>query len=175
MDINKIKNLPHTLPYRFDENKNAFILSLFNGSDNDVFKAMIHISSYLEEEKISYTIRDQNIYIIDLEDTHQQENMILKLNRDGEIVYINEYACNVTGYKQNEVLGKNWFNYFIPHEDKKNINELFNKILKKELALTQNTNAIVCKDQTRKMVAWNNCLLTSDDDIEALHCTGIVS
>ena len=172
MDLKKLNNI---LPYRFDEATNSFILSVFGGSDNDVFKAMINIASFLEEENLAYTILERNIQIVELTDKAKQDNMILKLNRDGEIIYINEYACNVTGYKQDEVLGKNWFNCFIPNEDKENISQLFKKILQQEQSSVHNTNAIICKDNTRKVVAWNNCLLTNDDEVEELQCTGIVS
>jgi len=175
MELNKIKMIDNILPYRFDETKNSFVLSVFTGSDNDVFKAMINIASFLEKEEISYTIQDRDIKVLELSPEEKKDNLILKLNKDGQIIYINEYACNVTGYKEDEVLGKNWFNFFIPNEDKDNISELFKNILKEETPVISHSNNVLCKDKTLKMIEWDNCLKTNDESDEELHCTGVVS
>lgn len=47
------------------------------------------------------------------------------ITTDGSIVFCNEYFTAVTGYEQTEILGKNWFEIFIPREDQNRIRSKF--------------------------------------------------
>ncbi|MFX1513672.1 MAG: PAS domain-containing protein, partial [Promethearchaeota archaeon] len=42
--------------------------------------------------------------------------MIVILDRKGEIILINQEGCNILGYQEEELIGKNWFETCIPSE-----------------------------------------------------------
>ncbi|MEJ5306676.1 MAG: LytS/YhcK type 5TM receptor domain-containing protein [candidate division WOR-3 bacterium] len=77
--------------------------------------------------KYNFTKRELEKRISLQKEIIDKANIIyVELDRDGNIVNMNEESENVTGYKREEVLGKNWFETFIPDEYKKNVDEVFN-------------------------------------------------
>ena len=151
------------LPYRFDAKRDSFVCRAIGGSDSLIFKSMAKIVTVLEEEGISYTIFDKNIQILDQEALDEAGSMVVKLDHEGNVTYFNQYACNVTGYKADEVVGKNWFKYFIPVKDESRINQLFKDVLANKEQGWNCTNEILCKDNSLKMVNWENNIVHAEE------------
>jgi len=51
------------------------------------------------------------------------------LNEKGEIAYVNNWTLEKTGYSLVEVLGKNWFDIFIPEDIKSTVKQVFDDIM----------------------------------------------
>jgi len=65
--------------------------------------------------KYNFTKRELEKRISLQKEIIDKANIIyVELDRDGNIVNMNEESENVTGYKREEVLGKNWFETFYP-------------------------------------------------------------
>ena len=165
--INKIINLD-ILPYKFDESRNCFVCRTIGGSDSVIFKSMIAIVTILEEEKMPYAIFDKDIQLLDKAALDKAGSMVVKLDQDGNVIYFNQYACNVTGYKEDEVLGKNWFKYFIPVKEEHKLNEVFQDLMTKKTHSWKYSNMIICKDNTLKMVDWENNIIQEDEGSKEL-------
>lgn len=173
--IKKITSLD-ILPYTFDESRNCFICRNMGGSDSVVFKSMVAIITILEEEKTPYAVFDKDIQLLDKAALDATGSMVVKLDKDGNVIYFNQYACNVTGYKEDEVLGKNWFKYFIPVKEEYKLNKVFQGILEKKTSTWKYSNTIICKDNTLKMVDWDNNIIQDDESSEELvFSVGIVA
>ena len=52
---------------------------------------------------------------------------ILNLDTNANIMLFNKFAEKLTGYKKGEVLGKNWFDIFIPKSDESAIHDVFSR------------------------------------------------
>jgi len=90
------------------------------------------------------------------------EVMVLVLDVKGEIALINRKGCEILGYKEKDLLGKNWINSFIPEKDKKNVRIVFDKLMKGHVKLVKyNKNPIVTKNGER-MILWHNIMLKDD-------------
>ncbi|MCK5180782.1 MAG: PAS domain-containing protein, partial [Candidatus Omnitrophica bacterium] len=48
--------------------------------------------------------------------------MIVGLNFKKEVVLVNKKGCEVLGYEEGEILGKNWFDHFIPGRLREEVN-----------------------------------------------------
>lgn len=48
-----------------------------------------------------------------------------RLSSDGEILFLNKYALELVGFKEEEILGKNWLQVFIPPEFQDETQQLF--------------------------------------------------
>jgi PAS domain-containing protein len=46
------------------------------------------------------------------------EVMLLAINNREEVTMINQRGCKILGYKEKEVIGKNWFENFLPAQIK---------------------------------------------------------
>jgi PAS domain S-box-containing protein len=84
--------------------------------------------------------------------------VIIGLNCQGEVEYVNPFFLNVTGYDLDEVIGKDWHSNFLPQIDQVVIKEDFADMLNKDFHQYYQ-NAIVTKGGDERIIAWNNTLL----------------
>lgn len=91
------------------------------------------------------------------------EAMIVILNRDATIRLINKAGCKITEYQENELLGKDWYNIFLPPESRNESKETFLKIVNGEAVyLDYYERTIISKTGNEKCIAWRNTLLFDD-------------
>ncbi|WPX08817.1 EAL domain-containing protein [Anaerocellum danielii] len=86
--------------------------------------------------------------------------IVLTLNLNGEIIYFNRFAEELTGYKSEEVVGKKWVDIFIPSHRREYIENLFKQIAEKKI-LNNHENEIITKDGDTRWILWNNTLIES--------------
>ncbi|MCD6337293.1 MAG: PAS domain S-box protein, partial [Candidatus Marinimicrobia bacterium] len=84
---------------------------------------------------------------------------ILTLDKDANIILFNKFAEKLTGYKKKDVLGKNWFDLFIPKRNGNVIPEVFQDVLKEMPTVSSHENLILCKDGSEKLIDWKNTVL----------------
>ncbi len=89
--------------------------------------------------------------------------IIVTLNTDAKILNFNKFAENITGYKKEEVIGKNWFDIFIPENDKKNIPRVFNTALKEIEKVSTYVNPILTKNRKKLQISWSNNTLKDEN------------
>ena len=90
--------------------------------------------------------------------------MFIKINKEGIVTLVNRKACSITGYNEDELTGKNWFDNFIPDKDKKKIKQVFSRILRGEAeSIDHYINPILTKSGEEKMIAWNNSMLLDEN------------
>ncbi|HEY9808601.1 MAG TPA: adenylate/guanylate cyclase domain-containing protein [Halomicronema sp.] len=85
-------------------------------------------------------------------------SIILKLDNQGNITFLNEYAQTFFGYKESEILGKNVINVLLPEIDMagKNLREMLDSIFKNPEMYRQNENENMRKNGERVWVSWAN-------------------
>ena len=94
------------------------------------------------------------------------------LDNKGNVTFINAYLLELTGYKWEEVVGRNWFEMFIPEEISQQVKETFSKLVSGEGDFLKSyENEILTSDGQRKLVAWNNTELFDADG----HVSGTAS
>ena len=83
--------------------------------------------------------------------------LIVVLDLNGNIVLINRFACDLLGYNETDVLGKNWFNLAIPEEHQHNVRQVASQLFSGNLESTEyHENEIVTRTAERRLIAWNN-------------------
>ena len=117
-----------------------------------------------------------------LTESERRFNQILKsgnivsliLNKDATILFCNEYFLDITGYRYDEVAGKNWFEIFIPLEKREELIKLFSQgISSKDVVLT-NENQILTKKNERLYISWYNItLLSNHNNVTGLASLGV--
>jgi len=76
-------------------------------------------------------------------------------------IQLNEKAEIITGYKEVEVIGKNWFDIFIKNEDHLEIMKVFKDLINGHIYEWEHTNIINCKNED-KNILWSNNIIVSD-------------
>ncbi|MCA1993017.1 MAG: PAS domain S-box protein, partial [Coleofasciculus sp. S288] len=84
--------------------------------------------------------------------------LVVGLDITGKVEFANAFFLEVTGYTQAEVLGKNWFETFLPLQEQQQVHTAFQEILEHEFH-PHYTNTILTKSGEERIIAWNNTLL----------------
>ncbi|MBF0431405.1 MAG: PAS domain S-box protein [Fibrobacteria bacterium] len=82
--------------------------------------------------------------------------IIVVLDTDGTIITFNKFAEELTGYQKEEVINKNWFDIFIPPQDKPSIQNIHKAVMTGIHATEVHENSIIAKDGATKILRWNN-------------------
>ena len=100
----------------------------------------------------------------------------IALNPDAEIIFVNNHFLKLTGWKEDEVLGQNWFDLFIPEEIREEIRGVFATVMKsgETQGLSSYENEILAKDGRFLNISWSNVLTkNSEGEIMDVTCLGI--
>jgi PAS domain S-box-containing protein len=91
--------------------------------------------------------------------------MLVALDNQGTVNLINRKGCQILGYEQeHEVLGKNWFDHFIPEDMRDETRKVFNDLMWGDSSNRQYyENAVLTKGGGKRMVAWHNTPLNDGE------------
>jgi len=89
-------------------------------------------------------------------------SFIVVLDVNANITMFNKYAEKLTGYKKEEVLGKNWFDLFIPKQNGTIIPEVFANVLKEMPEVSSYVNPILCITGSDRLISWKNTIVKNE-------------
>uniref|UniRef100_A0ACD5GXW9 PAS domain S-box protein n=1 Tax=Desertifilum tharense IPPAS B-1220 TaxID=1781255 RepID=A0ACD5GXW9_9CYAN len=84
--------------------------------------------------------------------------VVVGLDCEGRVDYVNTFFLKLTGYQQAEVLGKCWFELCIPSTHRQLMQRTFTEILT-DNRHSYYQNSILTKAKEERFIAWNNTLL----------------
>jgi PAS domain S-box-containing protein len=84
--------------------------------------------------------------------------MLLALDGDGRIKMINRKGCEILGYSEEELLGQNWLERFIPQSSRGEVQDLFAAHIAGQ-PTEYAENWIVPRSGERRLIAWHNTVL----------------
>jgi len=91
--------------------------------------------------------------------------IMIAFDIDHKVTLINKKGCEILGCEEEEVIGKNWGENFVPENIRDKVKELFNKLLAGEIEAGEYfENAVFTKSGAEKIIAWHNTLLTDDTE-----------
>ena len=85
------------------------------------------------------------------------ELVAISLDNYGNITFCNDYCLKLTGWRTEEVMGRNWFELFIPPESEIQ-NIYFSSILNGQMPVHID-NEILTRDGKIRLISWNNTML----------------
>jgi diguanylate cyclase (GGDEF)-like protein/PAS domain S-box-containing protein len=77
----------------------------------------------------------------------------------GTITFCNKFLLDRTRYAKEEVIGRNWFDLFIPEPDRARVARVFHQKIADGSVAAHEENHIVTRGGDRLLVAWNNTVL----------------
>jgi len=99
--------------------------------------------------------------------------MLLVIGTDEIVQLINRRGCEVLGYSRDEVIGKNWFDVFIPEAFRDNARELFSKLMASDEGIEHHEGSVLTKTGEQRDIAWNYSVLRDQDgNVEGILCSG---
>lgn len=81
------------------------------------------------------------------------------MDKDGFIIFINDFALALTGYRQEEIIGHSYFEIFIPNIMRQNAIDWFRESLDNKKIIAHDSDPIRTKNGEIRFVHWNHTLL----------------
>lgn len=92
--------------------------------------------------------------------------IIVIINSEGVITLINQRGCEILGYEQKEILGKNWFDNFLAARLKKEVKSVFLKLMSGEIEPVEYfENPVITACGQERIIAWHNTTLTDENGL----------
>jgi diguanylate cyclase (GGDEF)-like protein/PAS domain S-box-containing protein len=89
------------------------------------------------------------------------ELVSMMLDREARITYCNDYLLRLTGWTREEIIGKNWWDIFLPPEILDLRDDFFAALLANRPEARHNENNILTRSGARRRIRWNNSVLRS--------------
>ncbi|MFH0739468.1 MAG: PAS domain S-box protein [Candidatus Omnitrophota bacterium] len=98
--------------------------------------------------------------------------IMLVLDKEGRIVTFNPYMEQISGYRLEEVKGKDWFETFLPEEIRTRVHELFLKAIG-DIQTKGNVDFLIARDGRKLQIEWyDKTIKGPDGSIEGLLSIG---
>jgi PAS domain S-box-containing protein len=86
--------------------------------------------------------------------------MFVALDRQGNITLINKRGLALLGYREEELVGRNWFETCLPAWLRGQVRGVFEQLMAGEVELVEYyENPVLTKDGDERIVAWHNAVL----------------
>ena len=88
------------------------------------------------------------------------ETIIVVLDRQGRVKFVNQKGCKVLGRAQKNIVGKSWFQTFLPERIRREAKEVFHKLMKGKLHGSEYfENPVVNSKGEERIVRWRNTFI----------------
>ncbi len=101
-------------------------------------------------------------------------SIILRMDKEGRLLYFNKYAESFFGYSREEVLGKNVVGTIVPPLDSHNrdLSAMIRDIAVHPERYASNENENMRRDGSRVWVSWSNRVVVGDRGMAQILCIG---
>ena len=89
------------------------------------------------------------------------ELVSLMLDSNARIDYCNEFLLRLTGWRRDEVMGRDWFELFVPPEIADELHRVHASLLANQPETWHHENEILTRSGARRLIRWHNSVLRS--------------
>jgi PAS domain S-box-containing protein len=118
----------------------------------------------------SSDITNQNITSKELEDEKNKIKtylnitgvMLIVIGTDYKVKMINKKGCQILGYKQEDIIGKNYFTNFLPVQSSRLIKKRFDELMRGKKPSKFFENSILTSKGTEKLIYWHSKVIKDE-------------
>ncbi|MBN2544420.1 MAG: PAS domain-containing sensor histidine kinase [Spirochaetes bacterium] len=112
---------------------------------------------YLESELIKSKKTSQKLFdLVGL--------IVIAIDKNQNVTLINKKGCEILGYESDQIIGKNWFDNFIPKENQDKVKRIFNSLMEGKIeSVEKHQNLIITKEKSKKLISWTNTIIKDDE------------
>ncbi|MFW2369082.1 MAG: PAS domain S-box protein, partial [Desulforhopalus sp.] len=129
---------------------------IVKAEDDESEEIRIVVSDISESKKAELAFRENEKKYREL--VENANSIILRLDRDGNVIFVNKFAQNFFGYSENEILGKSAIGTIIPEMESsgRDLREMYSNIVTNPHEYLQNENENINKNGEVVSVSWTN-------------------
>lgn len=89
--------------------------------------------------------------------------ILLVISQDQKVSMINRKGCEVLGYEEADIIGKNWFELVIAPNQQESIKKLFDQLIQGQAeSIDYYENEIITQQGEKRLIAWHNALIKDE-------------
>ena len=89
--------------------------------------------------------------------------ILVAINDQGTVVLINRKGTDLLGYEESEILGRNWFDNFLPGSIGSSVKEVFGQLMSGENEPVEYyENPVLTRNGEERLIAWRNIILRDE-------------
>jgi len=140
-----------------------------DGSVKQTVGTLIDITELKKSEEALRRERDRAQGYLDLAGV-----MFVAIASDETVWIANRKCCDVLGYPEGEIVGRNWFDFFIPEGIRDRIRETFGRLIRGDIEPVEYyENPVLTKSGEERIIAWRNTVIRdSSGEITATLSSG---
>ena len=90
--------------------------------------------------------------------------ILVAIDKSQTALLINQEGCKVLGYDAGDIIGKNWFEMFVPERIRPDVIQGFQQLINGELQFFDEfENPVVTKDGQERVIQWKNAILRDEN------------
>lgn len=90
--------------------------------------------------------------------------IIVSLDRALAVSFINRKGCELLGYPAEEILGKNWFEHFLPARLRQDVQAVARVLFAGNAEpVSSFENHVLCRDGSERLIAWQNSYIRDEE------------
>ncbi len=129
------------------------------GMDNQIIGILGLYQDITERKQAESSLRESERRFSDL--LGNVELISMMLDREARITYCNDYLLRLTGWRREEVIEQNWFDFFVPPENDELNGSFFAALLANLPEAWHHENEILTRSGERRLIRWSNSVLRS--------------
>ncbi len=142
-----------------DGRERIFLISTRRQSDGDQVRGVAGVLSDITERKeMEHAIRNvrtQTQQYLDI-----AEVIFLSLDLSGTVSMVNKKGCQVLGFRENEIIGRDWFNLCIPENVREETRTYFFQFIDgNDVPADIHENAVLTRSGEQRLIRWHNSLM----------------
>ncbi|MHC4252331.1 MAG: PAS domain-containing protein, partial [Planctomycetota bacterium] len=89
--------------------------------------------------------------------------MLITIDAQGKVTLANRKACEVLGYEQDDVVGRDWFAHLLPERLRKDVRGVFDQLMAGDIEPVEYfENPVLTHSGEERIIAWHNTMLRDD-------------
>lgn len=90
--------------------------------------------------------------------------LAVTLDTHGTITFCNNFLSQLSGWEKEDIVGKNWFDTFIPEGVNTEIKTVFDNVMTGDAHASHFENQIITRDGKIRTIVWDNTMLHNPDN-----------
>ncbi|MBI4682792.1 MAG: PAS domain S-box protein [Nitrospirae bacterium] len=89
--------------------------------------------------------------------------ILIAIGADQKIKLINKKGCNILACEEEDVLGENWFDNFVPERIRDDVKDVFIRLMSGEIEPVEYfENPVITRQGEERIIAWHNTILADE-------------
>lgn len=132
----------------------------------DELKVLQHRIAELEKDVAERKITEE---LLKREKYNKQQYLniagviFVAIDKHKKVSLINKKGCEILGYNQEEIIGKDWFDTFLPESIRDRTSQVYEKLMTGDIESAEYfINSVLTRKGEERIIAWHNTVDTDD-------------